>query len=67
MITQQHKICPVCGEEFVYIDIRNVPDTCAKLLCRTNYKAWQNRSTVQGDKPDLEEMGKWGSYKKSKK
>lgn len=68
-ITQHHKTCPVCGDDFIYIDIRNVPDTCSKRMCRVNYKVYQNRSTAQGDKLDLKEMGTWGpskDYKKSK-
>ena len=68
MIEYQHKDCPVCEEQFVYIDVRNIPATCPKLMCRTNYRVFRNRSTVQGGKPDLKEMGIWGpsrDYKKS--
>jgi hypothetical protein len=68
MIEYQHKDCPVCGESFVYIDVRNIPETCPKLMCRQNYKSYKNRATTQGDKPDLKEMGIWGpsrNYKRS--
>lgn len=68
MIEQQKKTCPVCGEEFVYIDIRNIPRTCYKRMCRQNYSSYKNRFTPQGDKPNLKEMGVWGpsrDYKKS--
>lgn len=70
MIEIQKRECPVCGEEYPYYDVRNVPPTCSKIMCKTNYRAYVNRSTVQGDKPDLKEMGVWGpskDYKKSKK
>ena len=30
MITQFKKKCPVCGDEIVYTDVRNVPETCYK-------------------------------------
>lgn len=68
MIEIQKKDCPVCGEEFPYYDVRNVPATCPKLMCKQNYKAFINRSTTAGDKPDLKEMGIWGpsrDYKRS--
>ena len=70
MITQFKKDCPVCGEEIVYTDIRNVPTTCYKKMCQVNYNAYKNRSTIGGVKPSLEEMGIWQpskDYKKSNK
>jgi hypothetical protein len=63
----QHKKCPVCGEDFPYYDIRNVPETCPKTICRQNYRSYKNRFTPKGDKPDLQEMGIWGPSKDYKK
>jgi len=59
MITQFKKTCPVCGEEFIFTNVRDVPTTCYKRMCQVNYKAYKNRSTLQGVKPDLKEMGIW--------
>jgi hypothetical protein len=59
MIEIQHKKCPVCGEEFAYMDVRDVPITCYRTMCRQNYKSYRNRQTVHGDKPSLKEMGVW--------
>jgi hypothetical protein len=59
MIETQKKKCPVCGEEFPYTDVRNVPNTCYKKMCQQNWKSYKNRMTTQGDSPDLKEMGIW--------
>jgi len=70
MIVQQKKNCPVCKEEILYTDIRNVPTTCYKKMCQANWSAYKSKSTSMGDKPDLKEMGIWQAskdYKKSKK
>lgn len=70
MLETYKKKCPVCGEEFTYIDMRNEPATCYKVMCRTNWNSYNNRMTSGGDKPDLKEMGIWGpsrDYKRSVK
>jgi hypothetical protein len=67
MITQFKKKCPVCGDEIVYTDTRNVPETCYKKMCQVNYHAYKNRANTYGVKPDLEEMGVWQPSKDFKK
>ena len=70
MLTQFKKECPICKDEIVYTDVRNIPTTCYKMMCQTNWNAYQNRSATGGAKPDVKEMGVWGpskDYKKSKK
>lgn len=57
---KKYKKCPECGEKFRYIDIRNVPDTCGKKMCKVNHayrlKHYDPRTGVM---PEAEEVRKW--------
>lgn len=57
----QKKKCPMCGEEFPYIDIRNVPSTCGTKMCVINYKYQQSNITPEGKTRTSESIKKWES------
>lgn len=64
MITIQKTNCVVCGEEISYYDLKQKPETCWKTRCKTNYNAAKNRRTLDGNHPDLKELGTWNPSKK---
>jgi len=59
MINQKAK-CVVCGEEFIYIDVKNPPQTCGTRVCDTNLKYIKaHKSPLTGKYPDPKEIKKW--------
>jgi len=54
------KKCPVCGEKFVYIDLRHIPETCGKKMCQINAK-YRKRTfnTRTGDYQDWDKIKKF--------
>ena len=58
MITQK-KECPMCGKEFPYIDLRNVPNTCGTRMCDTNFKYQQENVSLEGKVMNPDKIKKW--------
>lgn len=54
---KMEKYCPICGEKFEYIDLRNEPKTCGSRMCRTNYEYIQKHmDPLTGKKPSPERI-----------
>lgn len=52
--------CPVCGNSFIYMDMRHKPTNCGKPLCRSNQKFQRRRFDPYADsKPSYESIKKW--------
>ena len=51
--------CAMCGDEIIYIDIRNKPKTCGKKICRVNFEYRKKRmNPLTGEYPDPDEIRK---------
>lgn len=59
-IENQKAICPICGEEFIYLDIKNKPKTCGKRECKVNsiYRR-KHYNDKTGEMPDPEDIRRW--------
>jgi hypothetical protein len=59
MITHKRK-CPMCGDEYIVNDIKNVQPTCGKRMCVTNWEyRLKHMDPITGDYPNPEEINKW--------
>lgn len=57
MITLK-KQCPVCKTEFIYMDLRNPPETCGSKICRINMKYRKNTRNLQtGEYQSFDKIG----------
>ena len=54
MITVNKTKCKVCGEEVPYTNVKDVPNTCWRKMCQTNYTHSSGRTTIQGGRPSAE-------------
>jgi len=61
MITQFEKLCPVCGDKVIWIDVRSEPTTCSKKMCSTNIRYQKSHQTAEGYVRDLKDIGTWKS------
>lgn len=59
------KECPLCGDEYIYYDVRNVPQHCGSLKCKTNWNYQQHNVDQWGNRPTPEEIQGWTSSEKS--
>ena len=51
--------CSECGEKFEYVDIRNKPSTCGRMVCKTNAKYREKHlNPLTGDRPTSDEVKK---------
>ena len=41
-----HKVCPVCGEDFIYLCGDRVPGTCSKTECINKYASIQSQNSL---------------------
>ena len=52
--------CPVCGKEYIYMDIRNIPPTCGDKICETNYEYQQKTyDPYTGKVKPMDKIKKW--------
>ena len=50
----------MCGEEVFYYDIHNIPTTCGRRMCTTNYKYMVNNADPRdGSMKKPEDIKKW--------
>ena len=53
------KKCPVCGNEYSYMDIRNVPKTCGARICVTNLRYREKTfNPMTGEYQSFKKIGK---------
>lgn len=51
--------CPMCGDTYEYIDMRNIPKTCGRRMCEVNYRYAQKfMDPLTGKVPRAEEISK---------
>jgi hypothetical protein len=51
--------CPMCGKEYKYWNLSDVPKTCGSKMCDTNYKYQQSHKDIYGKPMDAKDIGKW--------
>lgn len=49
----------MCGKEYKYWNLSDVPKTCGTKMCETNYKYQQSHKDLNGNVIPSEDIRKW--------
>jgi hypothetical protein len=58
--------CPICKNEYLYIDPRRKPDTCGRKVCKTNYEYIKKHKDLDGRELTPDQVNKFNPIKNTK-